>query len=149
MNNSAERFMDIKEIKKLLKPYGLKLTLPRLKVIEIFLSNDRAVTTGELLRIMEETFDRVTVYQTLKSFEDMGIIHRIVGAANASNFALSSIFKKNPELLFKQHLHFSCIKCQGVFCLDDKSIPTVTLPSIYEVHSLNMVIVGICDRCKK
>ena len=28
----------MKEIKRLLKPYGLKLTLPRLKLLEIFLS---------------------------------------------------------------------------------------------------------------
>jgi Fur family transcriptional regulator, ferric uptake regulator len=140
--------MKMKEIKELLKLYGLKLTLTRLKVLEVFFANDRAVTTADLLRLTEDAFDRVTMYRTLKAFEDMGIIHRIVGANNSTNYALSGFGKTHPDLRRAQHLHFSCIQCQGVFCLDGQSIPVITLPDIYEVHSLNMMVVGICDKCR-
>jgi len=140
--------MKMKEIKELLKLYGLKLTLTRLKVLEIFFANDRAVTTADLLRLTEDAFDRVTMYRTLKSFEDIGIIHRIVGANNSTNYALSGFGKAHPDLRCKQHLHFSCIQCRGVFCMDGQSIPVITLPDIYEVHSLNMIVVGICDKCR-
>lgn len=139
--------MDIKEIKQLLKPYGLKLTLARLKVLEIFLSNDKAVTYAELLRLTEQVFDRVTVYRILRSFEDLGIIHRIVGATSSVNYALSIISmagKKNPR---QQHLHFSCTRCHAVYCLDDQLAPSVTLPDNYEVHSLSMIVIGICRIC--
>jgi Fur family ferric uptake transcriptional regulator len=146
-NFSKGSAMNMNEIKQMLKPYGLKLTLPRLKVIEVFLANDKAVTYGEVLRLTEETFDRVTIYRTLKSFEDLGIIHRIVGANSSPNYALSGAGKTNTEKPRRQHLHFSCIKCNGVYCLDDHLVPQVILPDIYEVHSLNMIVIGICNKC--
>jgi Fur family ferric uptake transcriptional regulator len=139
----------MKEIKQLLKPYGLKLTLARLKVLEIFLSNDKALTYAELLQLTEQVFDRVTVYRILRSFEDLGIIHRIVGANSSVNYALSIISKADKKKSQEQHLHFSCIKCNGVYCLDDQLVPSITLPDIYEVHSLNMVVVGICRICNE
>lgn len=139
--------MNMKEINQLLKPYRLKLTLPRLKVLEIFLSNDKAVTYTELLQLTEQVFDRVTIYRTLKVFEDTGIIHRIVGVNSSVNYALSVISdKKKP---YQQHLHFSCTKCHGVYCLDDQVVPSITLPDIYEVHSLSMIMVGTCRNCNE
>ena len=138
----------MKEIKNILKRYGLKLTLPRLKLLEIFLSNNKAVTHGELLKLTEKTFDRVTVYRTLKSFEDLGIIHRIIGANDSPNYALSAMPKMGSnELNKKPHLHFSCVKCNGVFCLNDQFVPQINLPGTYEVHSLNLVVKGICKEC--
>ncbi len=139
----------MKEIKRLLKPYGLKLTLPRLKVLEIFLSNDKALTYAEMLRLTEQVFDRVIVYRILRSFEDLGIIHRIVGANGSVNYALSITSmagKKNPH---QQHLHFSCTRCHAVYCLDDQLVPSITLPDTYDVHSLSMVITGICRICNE
>jgi Fur family ferric uptake transcriptional regulator len=142
--------MNMKQIKQLLKPHGLKLTLPRLKLLEIFLSNDKAVTHSELLRLTEDTFDRVTIYRTLKSFEDLGIIHRIVGAHSSPNYALSGAAgKAKTDDHQNQHLHFSCIKCNSVYCLDDYLVPAITLPSIYEVHSLNMIVTGVCRQCQQ
>jgi Fur family ferric uptake transcriptional regulator len=41
---------------------------------------DKAFTAAELLVLTVSIFDRGTVYRTLRSFEDIGIIHRIIGA---------------------------------------------------------------------
>jgi Fur family ferric uptake transcriptional regulator len=141
--------MNKQKIKQLLKPFALKLTLPRLKLLEIFLSHDKAITVAELLTLTEHIFDRVTVYRTLKSFEDFGIIHRIVGPHGSPNYALSGLGEMNPAKSSGHHLHFSCIKCNGVYCLDDQLVPPVNLPDIYEVHSLNMLVVGICRCCNE
>jgi Fur family ferric uptake transcriptional regulator len=136
--------MNIKEIKKLLKPYGLKLTLCRFKLFEIFLSKDRAITYTEILQLTEHSIDRVTVYRTLKAFEDLGVIHRVIATDGSSNYALSQADNKTNA---NQHLHFNCIKCHGVFCLDDQQVPAVSLPAAYEVHALTMTVVGICKKC--
>jgi Fur family ferric uptake transcriptional regulator len=140
--------MNRQEMKQLLKPFGLKLTLPRLKLLEIFSSYDKAITAVELLALTNRIFDKVTVYRTLKSFEDIGIIHRILGANSSPSFALSA-HDVCSEKSAKQHLHFSCIKCNGVYCLDDLSVPSVILPAMYEIHSLNMLVVGICRCCNQ
>jgi Fur family ferric uptake transcriptional regulator len=141
--------MNTNEIKQLLKPYGLKLTLTRLGLIEIFLCNDTALTYAELLRLTHEVFDRVSVYRTLKTFEEAGIIHRIVGGGNSPSYALSHLGKPVKEPNHPQHLHFSCIKCNCIYCLDDQQVPSVTLPDIYEVHSLSMIVIGICRNCNQ
>jgi Fur family ferric uptake transcriptional regulator len=141
--------MDINKIKKLLKSYGLKLTLCRYKLFEILSSADRALTYGEFLKLTGNSIDRVSLYRTLKSFEDLGIIHRVLGADGTSNYALS--YSENAALEIEkpnaQHLHFSCIICHGVFCLDTELVPAVSLPDAYEVHSLNMTVTGVCRSC--
>jgi Fur family transcriptional regulator, ferric uptake regulator len=138
--------MDIKEIKSMLKKYGLKLTSPRLKVLEVFFSSDRAVTYCEILEFNAKAVDRVTVYRTLKSFEDIGLIHRIIGASDVPAYALS-IGKGSARAGFKQHLHFRCTKCHGFFCLNDHAMSTIIFPEPYQVHSMNLTIIGLCRTC--
>ena len=130
----------------MLKEYGLKLTSPRLKVLEVFFSSDRGITYCEILEVNAKTVDRVTVYRTLKLFEDIGLIHRIIGASDVSAYALS-VGKGSAQAGFKQHLHFCCTKCRGVFCLNDHAMPTIIFPEPYQVHSMNVVITGLCLTC--
>ena len=139
--------MNINDLKHLLKKNRLKLTSTRLRVLELFLANDRALTVTDFSRLTNDLFDRVSLYRTLKTFEDAGIIHRIIGVSNASSYALSQIRKIVEQPRLDQHLHFSCIQCSSVYCLDDQSVPTVILPDIYEVYSLSMTVIGICRFC--
>ncbi len=139
--------MDIKEIKSILKEYGLKLTSPRLKVLKVFFSSDRAVTYFEILEFTAKTVDRVTVYRTLKSLEDIGLIHRIIGASDIPSYALSIGAGSAQKVGFKQHLHFCCRKCHGVFCLNNHAMPSIILPELYKVHSMDLIITGLCRTC--
>jgi len=134
--------MDIKDIKSLFNKHRLKLTSPRLKLLNILCSSDRAVTYAELLMSSDNPFDRVTVYRTLKLLEEIGLIHRIMGAVEVPVYALS--VGKNG---FKEHLHFACTKCHGVFCLPDHAMPLVKLPEQYQLHVLNLTLTGLCDTC--
>jgi len=131
----------------MLKKYGLKLTSPRLKVLEAFFSSDRGITYCEILEFTSKTVDRVTVYRTLKSFEDIGLIHRIIGANDVPAYAMSIGTGSARQAGFKQHLHFCCTKCHGVFCLTDHTMPSIILPEPYQVHSMNLTIVGLCRSC--
>ncbi len=131
----------------MLKDFGLKLTSPRLKVLEAFFSSDRGITYSEILEFTSKAVDRVTIYRTLKSFEDIGFIHRIIGASDVPTYALSINAISATQTNFKQHLHFCCTKCHGVFCLYDHAMPTVILPGQYQVHSLNLTLTGLCRTC--
>lgn len=137
--------MDIREIKSMLKKCGLKLTSPRSKVLEAFYLSDRAITYGEILEFAAKTIDRVTVYRTLKSFEDIGLIHRIVGASDVPAYALTG--DGTQQSGFKQHLHFCCTRCHGIFCLNDHAMPSVSLPDPFRVYSMSLIITGLCQSC--
>jgi Fur family ferric uptake transcriptional regulator len=139
--------MDLREIKKMLKCFGLKLTSPRLKVLEAFFSSDRGITYSEILEFTSKAVDRVTIYRTLKSFEDIGFIHRIIGVSDVPTYALSISAINAPKYNFKQHLHFCCVKCNGVFCLTDHAMPPVIIPEQYKVHSVSLTVVGVCQSC--
>lgn len=138
--------MDIKEFKGILKAYGLKLTLPRSKMLEVFFLADRAVTYGEILEFTAKTVDRVTVYRTLKALEAIGLIHRINGVGDGPAYALS-IRTGSGNAGFKQHLHFCCTNCHGIFCLNEHAMPTIILPEPYQVHSMSLIISGLCRTC--
>ena len=141
--------MNVTEIKRLLKPYGLKLTLIRLKLLEIFLSSDTALTFAELLCLTNKVFDRVSVYRTLKAFEDAGIIHRVIGVTSSPSYALSALGKLTKESDHPQHLHFRCTKCNCVYCLHDYRAPSITLPDGYEGYTLSIIVVGTCRICNE
>lgn len=142
--------MDIADFKQLLNSNGLKATLSRLKIFAVFSAHNNAITQVDIEQEMEKHADRVTLYRTLRTFERYGIIHRIIGGNGIPNFALNlsppGRENKKPSM---QHLHFSCLKCKSVYCLNDRSVPQVTLPASYEVYSLNMVVTGVCRMCNR
>lgn len=139
--------MNITTFKNRLKTSGLKLTLPRKKILEYLLGKTEAVTYNELLQLAEQDkdMDRVTIYRTLKSFEEIGLLHRVFSGEGVQHFAL--VKDVEPAETSKQHLHFCCIACKSVFTLDDYAIPKIELPSQYNVISLDMTITGICKKC--
>jgi Fur family ferric uptake transcriptional regulator len=130
--------------------HGLKKTGYRLSILQVFFFSQNAITNAEIEQLLQLPVDRVTLYRILKVFEETGIIHRVIDINGVPKFALS-IHKKLTDKgkTQPQHLHFSCIKCKNIFCLDGPAIPKVTIPDTYEVHSLNMTIVGVCQNCNK
>jgi hypothetical protein len=72
-------------------------------------------------------FDRVTVYRTLQTFVEKGIIHQIPTTDNSILYALC---RHNCEQghHHDNHVHFICTNCDKTFCLDDVTVPDEKLP---------------------
>ena len=140
--------MNPREFKTLLKHHEVKCTQFRLKLFRIFLENRRALNFHELERSLYPDGDRVTLYRALKVFMKIGFIHRVTDLEGNASYAAT--LGSAQELLqgeADQHLHFCCIKCRQIFCIINPSMPTVSLPETYTVHSLNMTITGVCKAC--
>jgi Fur family ferric uptake transcriptional regulator len=45
------------------------------------------------------------------------------------------------------HAHFHCVKCEKTVCLEDTTLPAVTIPSGFKVEEKHMVLSGTCDAC--
>ena len=89
-----------------LKNTGLKATLPRLKILEIFQSGkQRHMTAEDVFRILlEERLDigLATVYRVLMQFEQAGLINR-------SNFESGkAVYEINEG---QHHDHLVCLDC--------------------------------------
>jgi len=65
----------LEEFSQVLKTNQLKVTQPRLRVLEIISTKISAISQPELEKILGSEIDRVTLYRILASFEDKGILH--------------------------------------------------------------------------
>lgn len=140
------------EMLHLLKHAGLRNTDQRSLVLTAFLENPAALSHGELERQLGDKLDRVTVYRTLKTFVDKGILHSIPDKKEGSKYALCGsrchVDEHEGEHTHNHnHLHFTCRICNGTFCLENVGIPMFSLPAGYLLEEANLVAVGLCNTC--
>jgi len=131
----------------ILKKNQLSVTEGRKKILELFLASPGALAHADIEKNTDAAFDRVTVYRTLQTFVDKGIIHNIPTSDNSILYALC---KDNCEAghHHDNHVHFICDKCNKTICLDDVTIPEVKLPKGFTPKHAEMVVNGTCDDCK-
>ncbi len=135
------------EVTQILKNNRLSITGSRQKILELFLLSDGALSHADIEKNTGESFDRVTVYRTLQTFVEKGIIHLIPTTDNSIKYALC----KNdcaPGHHHDNHVHFICGECEKTICLDDVNIPVVKLPEGFTPNRSEMVVTGICGECK-
>ncbi len=131
----------------ILKKNGLSVTEGRKKILELFLDNEGALAHADIEKQTDAAFDRVTVYRTLQTFVDKGIIHQIPTTDNSILYALC---KHNCEQghHHDNHVHFICIACNKTICLDEVTVPDVKLPKGFKPLQSAMVVTGKCNDCK-
>ena len=138
---------DIQRFKSILKSYNLRVTDCRLDVVQFFLNNKKALSQGDLESQFKQ-YDRVTLYRTLNSFLDSGLLHKIPNATGVATYGLCSE-TCSPEDHNHSHIHFKCNSCGQIECLNDKAIPAVSAPQGYKIETVNMIIDGTCVKCLK
>jgi Fur family ferric uptake transcriptional regulator len=136
------------EIKEILKRNNLSVTGSREKILSLFLSQEGALAHGDIERRAGEKFDRVTVYRTLQTFVEKGIIHAIPTADNSIRYALCKDDCHEGHH-HDHHIHFVCTNCGNTFCLDDVVIPDIRLPKGYMTSHIEVVVDGVCKSCSQ
>ena len=123
---------------------NIKPTSMRLLVLKQLVESKSAVSLGELENTFEKV-DKVTLYRTLKTFEQKKLIHSIDDGSRAVKYALC---EENCECEPQdQHVHFHCEKCEETYCLTNTKIPSLNIPVAFQANSVNMVYKGICANC--
>ena len=100
-----------------LKRAGLKVTSPRLKVLEVLKATpDQHISAEDLYKLMLEQDEEIglaTIYRVLNQFDDAGIVTRHHFEGGKSVFELSD----------KQHHdHLVCLNCGKVVEFEDDVI---------------------------
>jgi Fur family ferric uptake transcriptional regulator len=133
-------------ITDILKKSGLSLTDTRKRILQLFLESDNALAHADIERLSGDQFDRVTVYRTLQTFVDKGIIHTIPTADNAVRYALCQNECTAGHHL-DEHVHFVCDICGVTFCLQHTVIPQVQLPNGFKLRQVDVLASGKCNKC--
>ena len=135
-----------KEFSELLNKHQLKKTGPRLSVLSILKSRQMATSQPELEAIIGKDVDRVTLYRTLNTFEQKGIIHKVLDLNGTANYALCHS-SCNEQEHKDEHVHFNCTSCLQVYCLEALQIPHLVMPAGFMPHTVNFIVYGICEHC--
>jgi len=137
----------VKPIDELLRKNQLSVTGSRKSILELFLATDGALAHADIEKQTGEQFDRVTVYRTLQSFMEKGIIHTIPTADNSIRYALCRDNCTGGHH-HDNHVHFLCSRCSRTTCLDAVTIPDVKLPRGFKPIEKQMIVTGICGDCQ-
>jgi Fur family ferric uptake transcriptional regulator len=133
---------------KELKDAGLKITLPRVKILQVLESSEVHHVSAEdvyklLLRNGEEV-GLATVYRVLTQFEQAGLVVRHNFEGGHSVFELSSD---------KHHDHIVCVRCGRVEEFTDDEIEQrqkkVADKLGFELTDHNLNMYGLCPECRQ
>jgi Fur family transcriptional regulator, ferric uptake regulator len=138
----------IHQIKQLLKRNQLSVTDSRSKILELFLQQNGALAHADIEKKSGASFDRVTVYRTLQTFVEKGIIHTIPTADNSILYALCKDACSEGHH-YDHHVHFVCQQCSNTICLEDSTVPDIKLPNGYQATQVEVVVNGICKDCRR
>ena len=149
MNRKSVEKIDMEEkVGSVLKNNKLSVTESRKRILGLFFINKGALSHGDIEKKEGDRFDRVTIYRTLQTFVDKGVIHAIPTSDNSILYALCKDDCREGHH-HDHHVHFICTRCNKTFCLDDVVTPRVKLPQGYEASQVEVVVEGVCKDCRK
>ena len=132
-----------------LKNAGLKVTLPRVKILQILEKqiDERHLTAEKVYKILlseDEDIGLATVYRVLTQFEAAGLVtrHHFEGG--------NSVFELDHG---SHHDHIVCMKCGKVDEFTDEVIESrqkeIAQRLGFELTDHSLYLYGYCAACKK
>ncbi len=130
-----------------LKGAGLKVTMPRMKILSLLESSDQSHLSAEdvfrQLMAMGEDIGLATVYRVLTQFESAGLVRRHHFDAGHSVFELER---------GDHHDHLRCVKCGKVEEFVEERIEKmqeeIATQHGFEITDHSLVIYGVCSDCR-
>lgn len=129
---------------EILERAGIKATPNRTMVLDELLKSTSPQSLIELETSLE-TLERSSVLRALNVLLENDLIHMIEDGRGISKY---EVCRSNHHKADDMHPHFYCHICGNTFCLTEQSVPHISLPEGFEVHSVNYMIKGICAKCK-
>ena len=131
-----------------LKSVGLKVTLPRLKILEVLErhSNHHLSAEGIYRALMQqhEEVGVATIYRVLTQFEESGIVNKLNFENNQAVYELSNV---------EHHDHLVCVKCNIIIEFQDDVIEQHQLQIAnkygFQLTDHSLYLYGLCKTCKE
>lgn len=133
-----------KKMNELLKHKSIRTTDFRLKVLEVFEKNTNAVSMKTIESALGD-FDRTTLFRTLNTFVDKGLVHEVQLPNEEKMLALCST-ECSGNGHEHEHIHFKCNSCKEVFCKKPTINPNIVIDG-FEIQQVEINTVGICGNC--
>ena len=131
-----------------LRKAGLKVTLPRLKILEILeVSEQRHMSAEDVYKALLESGEEIglaTVYRVLTQFEGAGLVSRLSIDGGHAVFELED---------GAHHDHLLCVSCNQIEEFVDDVIEerqhAIAEEKGFQMTEHSLYIYGICKRCQE
>lgn len=133
--------LDFNDLQNSLKRKGIRLSHQRLKVLEYLIMNQCHPTADQIFTSLQKevpTLSKTTVYNTLNTLTDAGLIRIINIEDNETRYDINT----------NNHGHFKCEYCKSIFDfnIDIDNIEVHDLEG-FEIYDKNVYFKGICPKC--
>jgi Fur family peroxide stress response transcriptional regulator len=146
MTDKEEAGQQLKHLKKICAEAGIKLTHQRLEVFNEMLSVGNHPSAEEIHKRLQTRLPTIaidTVYRTLTTFDDLGIIKKL----HLMNE--KTLFDANLD----QHHHFICTRCKAVEDIYWPEFDNTNLPALFQklgtIQSRHLELHGLCKNCQE
>ena len=128
----------------ILKSANLYSTQCRREILEVLLRTERPLTQEQIaVEVGAGKFNKASIYRTLTSLLDAGVVHRAFLDERAWHFELSHNCTEQ-----QCHPHFTCTKCGATHCLTGMTIPMAAgSPGGFVIHRQQVHLEGHCPEC--
>ncbi len=140
--DQLEKMMDLFTVA--CREAGLKVTHQRTEIYRKLLQvpdHPSAETLHKRLLPTLPTISLDTVYRTLATLEQYGLVSRIQTAESQARF----------EAVISSHHHIICSNCKQVLDFEWPSLENLDLPASLgdwgQIRSKNIVVYGVCNNC--
>jgi Fe2+ or Zn2+ uptake regulation protein len=128
----------------MLRKSGFKATPSRLAILDAFKKAKKPMSAQGVIDLLPRSTDQATVYRTLKSLREKGIIQQVDLHHNHAHYELAGLV---------EHHHLICLHCgkvEGVRYCNIEEIQSVVLRSskyFAEIKQHALEFYGICKSC--
>jgi Fur family peroxide stress response transcriptional regulator len=134
----------LEEFQEACRAKDLRVTPQRIEIFkELAVATDHPTAEKLHQRLMKKmpTLSLDTVYRTLGTFTEVGLINKVETIESQARF----------EVLHVQHHHLICEKCKKIIDFEWKQVDDAELPdrvlSLGRFEKKNVVVYGVCSEC--
>lgn len=135
---------EYQQIEDLLRRNALKVTGNRMDLLLAMRAHESAMPYSAIQHKMQG-MDRVTLYRTIKSLSECGIIHMAYQENDEKYYALCGGSCSHDEH-HHDHVHFKCTACGTVTCEQPISTIKLSIPN-HDIRSVTINVEGVCASC--
>lgn len=145
MNNNLETSLTMDHFEKVCRSKGLKMTHQRTEIFRTLLKQSNHPTIEDIfdhVRKRLKTISLDTVYRTISTFEEYGLVKRVHHIDNATRL----------DTNIENHHHLICSECSKIEDFSWSEFDQMQLPrsiSNWEQTQIKHVVIsGVCYSCK-
>ena len=133
-----------KQAREMLKTVKLYSTQGRVAIVKVLMKAGKPLSQDQIARRSgKKHFDKVTIYRTLESLLNVGLVHKAFVEKRACHFELANNCTEH-----QCHPHLTCSSCGDTHCLTEISLPMAESPHQgFVIHRQQVRLEGLCPRC--